>query len=180
MTTNAIPTAYQPNVEGMSMTGNIPVVFEVSAVASGKRRNDVKAGMVLPKRLKVWDLASDEGHFHGGDESAPKPLAIFATGILTCFLTQMRTFAKPCGVNVQGLQAKASFEWTLVRDGMKPYVAQTGKMVFDIELDTDSSLEAQQLLVKAAARGCFAEACLRDAPVHRLLHRGEWIPCDVS
>jgi len=92
---------------------------------------------------------------------------------------QMRTFARHCKVDVRGLAAEASVDWTLVRDGARPYVAEPGRMVFDIELDTDSPLEAQQLLVKTAAKACFAEASLRDPPLHRLRHAGQWVECDV-
>ena len=177
---NAVPKPYDANVPGMSLSGSVPIRFELSGVASGKRRNDVKVGMAQPHRLKLWDIASDEAPFHGGDESAPKPLSIFFAGIVTCFMTQMRTFARPCGVEVRGLKVDASIDWTLLRDGMKPYTAKTGPIIFNIELDTDAPLEAQQQLVRTAAKGCFAEASLREAPLHRLLYQGEWLECAVS
>ena len=139
----------------------------------------LKARMVKPVALREWDLASDEAPFHGGDETAPKPLSIFAAGILTCFMTQMRTFARHCGVDLRGLEADAAIDWTLLRDGTKPYTAGPCRMVIDIRLDTPSSLEAQQLLVRTAARGCFAEASLREPPVHRLWHDGEWVACEA-
>ena len=171
---------YDANVPGMSLSGSVPIRFELRGVASGKRRNDVKVGMVQPHRLKLWEIASDEAPFHGGDESAPKPLSIFFAGIVMCFMTQMRTFARPCGVEVHGLKIDASIDWTLLRDGMKPYTAKTGQIIFNIELETDASLQAQQLLVRTAAKGCFAEVSLREAPLHRLLYQGEWVGCDVS
>jgi uncharacterized OsmC-like protein len=178
--TNAAAKPYDANVPGMSLSGSVLIRFELSGVASGKRRNDVKVGMVQPHRLKLWDIASDEAPFHGGDESAPKPLSIFFAGIVTCFMTQIRTFALPCGVKVNGLKVNASIDWTLLRDGMKPYMAKTGQIIFNIEMDTDAPLQAQQLLVRAAAKGCFAEASLREVPLHRLLYQGEWVECDVS
>jgi hypothetical protein len=69
--THAAAKPYDANVPGMSLSGSVLIRFELSGVASGKRRNDVKVGMVQPHRLKLWDIASDEAPFHGGDESAP-------------------------------------------------------------------------------------------------------------
>ena len=172
--------AYDQTAQGSTLTGTLPVRFELTAVALGKRRNEVQVGMVKPKLLRKWDLASDEAPFHGGDETAPKPLAIFATGIVTCFMTQMRNFAGDCGVEVRGLKATAAIDWTLQRNGLKPYIALPGRMQIDLELDTDAPIEAQKLLVRTAAQGCFAEAMLRDPPLHRLRHDGDWIECDVS
>ncbi len=172
--------AYDGTAQGTTLTGTIPVRFELAAVAIGKRRNEVQVGMVRPRLLRKWDLASDEAAFHGGEETAPKPLAIFATGILTCFMTQMRTFARDCGVEVQGLRTTAAVDWTAQRNGLAPYVALPGRMQIDIELDTQAPIEAQKLLVKTAARGCFAEAMLREPPLHRLWHGSDWITCNVS
>ncbi|QDM25943.1 OsmC family protein [Tardiphaga sp. vice304] len=167
-------------VDGTTLTGRFPVSFELTGYSSGKRRNDVKVGMTEPERLQMWDLASDEGKFHGGDETAPKPLALFTAGVVTCFMTQMRTFARQCGVQVHGLSTKARFEWFAQRDGQEPYVAHPNKFFLDIEFDTVSSLDAQKRLVRAAARGCFAEQILSVEIVHRLKHENEWIVCELK
>lgn len=167
-------------VDGTSMTGRFPVSFELEGYSSGKRRNDVKVGMIEPERLMVWDLASDEGKFHGGDETAPKPLALFTAGIVTCFMTQLRTFARQCGVSVSGLNTHAKFEWYAQRNGQEPYVAHPNRFVLDIEFETEASLEAQKRLVRVAAKACFAEQILSIDLVHRLKHGGEWVICEVE
>jgi uncharacterized OsmC-like protein len=167
-------------VEGTKMTGEFPVAFDLEGHALGKRRNEVKVGMVKPERLKVWDIASDEGKFHGGDETAPKPLALFTAGVVTCFMTQLRTFAKQCGVGVHGLRAKAHFEWVARRIGQDPYTAHPVQFTMDIEFDTDSPLDAQKRLVRAAAKGCFAEQIMSVEIVHRLRHKGEWVVCELG
>lgn len=166
--------------EGTSLTGTFPVTFELEGYASGKRRNDVKVGMVAPERLRVWDLSSDEGKFHGGDETAPKPLALFTAGVVTCFMTQLRTFARQCGVKVTGLNARARFEWIAKRHNQEPYTAHPEKFTIDIEFETDAPLEAKKRLISAASKGCFAEQVLSISPVHRLHHDGEWLICDAS
>ena len=175
-------TQTKPYVEadGTDLTGAFPVSFELEGHASGKRRNDVKVGMVEPERLQLWDLASDEGRFHGGDETAPKPLALFTAGVVTCFMTQLRTFARGCGVKVQGLRTKAKFEWVAKRSGQEPYVAHPNRFTLDITFETDASLDAQKRLVRAAAKGCFAEQILSVDIVHRLYHRGEWVVCEMD
>jgi uncharacterized OsmC-like protein len=166
--------------EGTSLTGVFPVSFELEGYSSGKRRNDVKVGMVEPERLQMWDLASDEGRFHGGDETAPKPLALFTAGVVTCFMTQLRTFSRACGVKVSGLKTHARFEWLAKRNGQDPYVAHPKQFVLDIEFDTDASLDAQKKLVRTAALGCFAEQIMSVEIVHRLRHDGEWVVCEVD
>ncbi|WP_157694173.1 OsmC family protein [Hydrogenophaga crassostreae] len=182
MNTEKNPPAapYDNTAQGSTMTGTVPVRFELTAVAVGKRRNEVQTGMVEPLRLRTWDLASDEAPFHGGDETAPKPLSIFATGILTCFMTQVRNFARACGVEIRALKANAGMDWTLQRNGTKPYVALPGHMQIDIHLDTDATLEAQQHLISTAAQACFAEATLREPPLHRLWYGESWVECDVT
>jgi uncharacterized OsmC-like protein len=165
-------------VEGMTLTGTFPVLFELEGYATGKRRNNVKVGMVKPERLRTWDIASDEGKFHGGDETAPKPLALFTAGVVTCFMTQVRTFARQCGVKVTALNAGARFEWVGKRNGQDPYTAHYKAFTIDIDLETDASLEAQKRLIRAASKGCFAEQVMSVAPIHRLRHNGEWVVCD--
>ncbi|WP_206995801.1 OsmC family protein [Trinickia mobilis] len=178
MNTNV--TAKYIEAEGTSMM-TFPVSFELEGYASGKRRNDVKVGMVEPERLQLWDLASDEGRFHGGDETAPKPLALFTAGVVTCFMTQLRTFARQCGVSVTGLKTNAKFEWVAKRSGKNdPYEAHPNRFTLDIEFETDSPLEAQKRLVRTAARGCFAEQILSVDLIHRLRHEGEWVTCEVD
>ncbi|QCB51778.1 hypothetical protein E5720_17745 [Rhodococcus sp. PAMC28707] len=73
------------------------VVISLDAVSSGKRRNDVRVRMEEPWARPEWELASDEPSAIGGEETAPMPLSIFATGVATCFMTQVRNFARQRG-----------------------------------------------------------------------------------
>ena len=52
------------------------VVFECTGVATGKMRNDLDVRMTSPM-LETFTMATDEGPFHGGDATAPPPLALF-------------------------------------------------------------------------------------------------------
>lgn len=188
--TDVIATTHGPTaptrleeVDGLQTTAALtPVTFVLTATASGKRRNDVRVRMTRPWELREWELASDEAPAHGGEESAPEPLGIFASGLTTCFMTQLRTFARACGVRVDGLRVEGRFEWMLAagtrpRD---PYTAQPESFHLDIDLESDATIEAQQALVVTAAKGCFAEAVLSIPVTHRLRSGEDWIDCDTD
>ena len=57
----------------------LEVVFTCSGTAAGKMRNDLQVKMIEPM-LEEFTLATDEGPFHGGDATAPPPLALFIGG----------------------------------------------------------------------------------------------------
>jgi len=56
-------------------------------------RNELEVSMVRPFK-ENFSLASDEGAFHGGEATAPPPLALFTGGLTGCIMTQIRAFAK--------------------------------------------------------------------------------------
>ena len=51
------------------------VEFEGSGRATGKMRNDIS--VTFKTMGETFELATDEGGFHGGDGTAPPPLALF-------------------------------------------------------------------------------------------------------
>ena len=53
------------------------VQFNCTGTTVGKMRTELAVEMVCPFR-ETFQLASDEGPFHGGDASAPSPFALFA------------------------------------------------------------------------------------------------------
>ena len=57
------------------------VVFNVEGKAVGKMRNEIKGQMVSPVVDEAFEMATDEGPAHGGDMTAPPPLAYFCTGV---------------------------------------------------------------------------------------------------
>lgn len=110
------------------------------------------------------------------------PLCIFATGVATCFMTQVRNFSRKRGVQVDGLKVAGTFEWEFIvgPSPSEPYTAAPGAVVLDIEMDTQASLDDQKALIAAAARGCFAEAMLSVPVLHRLKSGDGWVLCDVD
>ncbi len=157
-------------------------VISITAVAGGKRRNDVRVRMTEPWPRRDWELTSDEPPQVGGEETAPMPLDYFATGVVTCFMTQVRSFARARDVRVDALSVDGRFEWRFIPGPNRrdPYTAAADVFRLDIDLQTPSSLEDQRFLIAAAARGCFAEAALSVPVLHRLRSGDDWITCEVD
>ena len=146
----------------------IDVEFTCSGQASGKMRNDLDVKMVKPF-LETFTLATDEGPFHGGEATAPPPLALFIGSLTGCIMTQLRAFAKRMNVQIDDLQVdcKVVWQWTPVG---KIYETAPKSFEFDIKLASSNSLEEQLALIEAAKKGCFVEQTLGQGNVirHRL------------
>lgn len=69
------------------------VVFESEGRCVGKLRNEVTNTARKPFEVRRM-LATDEGPFQGGEDTAPTPLEFFLTGLVGCLMTQIRVFAK--------------------------------------------------------------------------------------
>jgi len=164
--------------EGEVKTFN--VVFECEAKAVGKMRNEIKGQMISPVVDEVFEMATDEGAAHGGDMTAPPPLAYFCTGLLACLMTQIRAFSKRLRVPIGEVRVKAHIEWQARVEGRNPYTSAPVAFKLDIDLDSDAPFDEQKRLLDAAQKGCFIEATLANPiPVnHRLLVDGDYRDAD--
>jgi len=146
----------------------VDVVFTCSGHATGKMRNDLDVRMVEPM-LETFTLATDEGPFHGGDATAPPPLALFIGGLTGCIMTQLRAFAKRMGVQIDDLHVdcKIVWQWT-PRDRI--YETAPKSFEIDVTLESPNPLNEQMALIAAAKKGCFVEQTLGQSNVirHRL------------
>lgn len=158
----------------MSEMKTFDVIFEGKGTASGKMRNDIS--VEWPMMKESFELATDEGPFHGGDGTAPPPLALFTAALTGCLMTQIRAFAKRLKIEINGLEVGARLHWKGEQSGNDPYV--TAPVSFSLDVDVDSSASAEELrrLMSAAKRGCFIEQTLAEGIVvgHRLKLDGEW------
>lgn len=151
------------------------VRFECTGTATGRMRNDLDVRMVEPMEER-FALATDEGPFHGGEASAPPPLALFVGGLTGCLMTQIRAFAKRLQVPLSDLriETRVTWEWRPV-----PPVYETAPQSFEIDIfiDSDAPVERQRALVAAAKSGCFIEQTLGRANTirHRLRAGEGWI-----
>ena len=136
----------------------LTVTFKCAGNATGKMRNDLDVRMVEPFE-EQFTLATDEGPFHGGDATAPPPLALFVGGLTGCIMTQLRAFAKRMDVIIDDLQVETTVKWKWMPKGR---IYETAPESFDIDilLSSPSRTKRQIELVNAAKKGCFIEQTL--------------------
>lgn len=156
------------------------VVYELKAHSTGKMRNEIEGRMTEPILDEVFRFATDEGPFHGGDQSAPPPLAYFTTGFVACLMTQLRAFAKRLRIPLAGVRIEADIRWQGKVRGREPYVSAPVAFNLDIDIDSDAPFADQKRLLDAAKAGCFVEATLANPiPVnHRLKIDGVYVDAD--
>ncbi|MFN3642924.1 MAG: OsmC-related (seleno)protein [Gemmobacter sp.] len=156
------------------MPARAEVQFDCTGVATGKMRNDLTVTMVRPF-VERFEMATDEGPFHGGDASAPPPLALFVAGLTGCLMTQIRAFGKRLGVPVEGLRVETRVVWDWVKAGR---VYETAPRGFEIDIHLDAAVPdaAKADLIAAARKGCFLEQTLGQANTirHRLAVADGW------
>ncbi|MEO0999133.1 MAG: OsmC family protein [Pseudomonadota bacterium] len=154
------------------MPAEAVVQFNCRGVATGKMRNDLAVSMVAPWE-ETFELATDEGSFHGGDASAPPPLALFVGGLTGCIMTQIRAFAKRLGVTIEDLSVEARVAWNWKATG-KTYETAPKSFELDVYLTSPDPLDRQVALIETAKKGCFIEQTLgRENTIRHRLKVGE-------
>ena len=136
----------------------LTVTFKCAGNATGKMRNDLDVRMVEPFE-EQFTMATDEGSFHGGDATAPPPLALFVGGLTGCIMTQLRAFAKRMDVIIDDLQVETTVKWKWMPKG-RIYETEPESFDIDILLSSPSETKRQIELVNAAKKGCFIEQTL--------------------
>jgi|TARA_B110000908_G_C10169812_1_gene410242 uncharacterized OsmC-like protein len=108
-------------------------------------------------------LATDEGKFQGGEDTAPTPLEFFLTGLVGCLMTQVRVFAKRLKIDIDDVKVSCHAKWEALSDEVGPY--QGRPVRFEIDMDVTSTADPDRIaeLISAARRGCFVEQTLRQA-----------------
>lgn len=149
------------------------VQFNCTGVAVGRMRNELSVEMARPFR-ETFELATDEGAFHGGEASAPPPLALFVAGLTGCLMTQIRAFSRRLDVSAEALRVETRVVWDWRKAG-RVYETAPKSFEIDIHLDGPESRERLIDLIEAAKKGCFLEQTLGQANLvrHALIHRGE-------
>lgn len=154
------------------------VQFNCTGRAVGKMRNELDVRMVQPMEER-FTLATDEGPFHGGDATAPPPLALFVGGLTGCIMTQIRAFAKRLDVPLSDLTVDTAVQWDWTRTG-RTYETAPKSFEISILIDSDAPWERQVALVEAAKQGCFIEQTLgrQNRVVHKLRSGADWVQID--
>ena len=158
-----------------AMPQQAKVRFDCHGTATGKMRNELQVTMTQPFEEGPFDLATDEGPFHGGDSSAPPPLALFTAGLTGCIMTQIRAFAKRLKVDLKNLEVDVQAQWDWHRKD-PVYETEPHSFNIDISLESDDSREKVEALINAAKKGCFLEQTLGrpNTITHRLKTADGW------
>ena len=147
-----VATAHAPEDD---QTRTFDVVIEAKAKAVGKARNEVTIHSLFSDTY--WDMPTDEGPYHGGESSAPPPLAYFVTGVTACLMTQIKAFSKRLNVQIDGVEVDARFHWQGTQVGRAPYSGRQREIELDIDIKSDAPPEDLKRVIEAAKEGCFAE-----------------------
>lgn len=150
------------------------IVFEGVGTSSGKMRNDISVHFATMN--ETFELATDEGPFHGGDGTAPPPLALFTAALTGCLMTQIRAFSKRLKIPIGNVTVKSRLHWQGEQIGSDPYTTSPVGFDLDVDLDSPASFVDQTRLLNAAKKGCFIETTLLQglAVGHRLSIKGVW------
>jgi uncharacterized OsmC-like protein len=151
------------------------VVFDVEGRNTAKFRNDI----VVHKRFRhpvSVELPTDEGPAHGGDGTAPYPLAYFAAGLTACIMTQLRAFSRRLDVPIGEFTVNTRCHWEATQIGTAPYESAPIAFTMDIDLGGDASEADKRRVIAAAEKGCFVETALKPGVVkHRLKVGDNWV-----
>ena len=153
---------------------NFNLTFKGNAINTGSMRNDID--VIFESMDERFQLATDEGAFHGGKGTAPPPLALFTASLCGCVMTQIKAFGKKLNIQVNEIKIDATMEWngTITDEG--PYLAECKGYNLDIDIISNETLDRKKNLLNAAIKGCFIEASLKPGLVkHRLKNKDNWI-----
>jgi uncharacterized OsmC-like protein len=151
------------------------VIFDAEGVNNAKFRNDVKVHLRGPHAVS-YDLPTDEGGIHGGDGTAPYPLAYFTSGLTACVMTQIRAFSKRLGIPVGRFSVRTRCHWQAQQSGNQPYESAPIAFTMDVDIEGDASEADKRRLLAAAEKGCFVEQSLKPGLVkHRLKIGDRWV-----
>ena len=156
-------------------TKTFDVIFEGTARSSGKLRSDIDVEFVTTK--ETFQLATDEGKIHGGDNTAPPPLALFTAALTSCLMTQIRAFAKRLKIPAEQVTIGARLHWRAEQVGREPYIGSPVGFSLDVDIQGPESDEDKKRLLEAGIKGCFLEQTMGQTNTisHRLLLNDEWV-----
>ena len=162
--------------ENAGLPAKAQVQFNCHGHATGKMRNDLEVTMKLPFEEGPFVMATDEGSFHGGDATAPPPLALFVAGLTGCIMTQIRAFAKRMDVSIKNLDTETRVVWDWQAKG-RIYETAPHSFEIDVIIDSEDQPDKVVALIEAAKKGCFLEQTLGRANTirHRMKTDDGWL-----
>lgn len=131
---------------------------------------------IFAAHMRSYELPTDEGGIHGGDGSAPYPLAYFTSALTACVMTQIRALSKRLNITVDDLSVNTCCHWEARQLGNARYHSAPIEFTMDIDIKGGASDSGKPRLIEAAVKGCFVERSLRPGLVkHRLRVDGGWV-----
>lgn len=162
-------------MEKTATISRFDVIFDAEGVNRSKFRNDVKVHLRGPYAVS-YALPTDEGGIHGGEGSAPYPLAYFTSALTACVMSQIRAFSKRLNIPVGEFSVKTRCHWQAQQTGNAPYESAPVSFLMDVDIPGDLSEADKRRLLAAAQRGCFVEQSLKPGLVKHRLKIGEsWV-----
>ena len=151
------------------------VEFRCTGTAVGKMRNELEVRMTRPMEER-FTLATDEGPFHGGEATAPPPLALFIASLTGCLMTQIRAFSRRFDVPLDNLTVETVIEWDWAREG-RVYETAPKSFAIDVAVESTAAPDKVEALIRAAKKGCFIEQTLGQANriTHRMKRGDAWV-----
>lgn len=147
----------------------------------GMRKSAETWAEIGGSQLSRWELHCDEGAGLNGEDSAPPPLAYFATGIAFCLLTQVTRAAEMRKVAIRDVKIDQTIHFC--RTGsMKGGTIDTGVKELEYRLDIDSDEPDDEIdqLVRVATASCFAHAAMSEPVSVRSVLRVNGVEQDLS
>ena len=127
-----------------------------------------------------WSIASDEGAYLGGADSAPAPLVYFAAGLACCLLTQLTRYHRAKHLDVRGMSIEQVFTFTRTGSVLAGTFLAGAHSVHTV-LSIDSSEPPDRLaeLARMGERMCFAaQAIMGEVPCTLELVTSDSAACD--
>ena len=154
------------------------VIWDAETQTTDRLRTETRLRQASIGDHPEFTVVTDEfGYPHGGDQTAPSPLAYFAVALNTCLTTQIRAFAKKLRIDIDGVHINARCHWEATAQGRAPYVGAPIAFNLDVDIDSDAKPDDLRRLLDAAKQGCFVEQTLARPNVvsHRLKLGADWV-----
>jgi Predicted redox protein, regulator of disulfide bond formation len=158
-------------------TNEFDVTFALRSRTCGKQRTEFELAEIHSgKADEVFHMATDESRSPAGENSAPPPLAHFATALVGCLVTHIRAFARAMDIPLRDVSAEATFRWIGRRIGDATHEARLDAISIDIDIDSVAAEGDLLRLVDLAKKGSFVEQTLSQSInlSHRLKRPGGW------
>src|SRR3712207_6844964 len=126
------------------------VIFDAGGRNTGGFRNDVTVRRPSGLPSEVYELPTDEGPGHGGNSSAPYPLAYFTSALTACVMVQLRAFARRLKIELGDIAVNTRCHWERRQVGGAPYVSAPIGFTMDVDLGPEVPEADQRRLLAAA------------------------------